>query len=309
ISRIGFYDSRTNRNLYGEAEARSLRQMKVWMQACYRNNVPFDLFQQEELERLGEYAVVVLNEVAMLSDEEMVALRSFVVNGGTLVWTGRTGERDEKGIRREGDYLAELWDLADAVPVLDGGDVVEHSVGEGVLVRIAGDWGTEPYEGAYNADRWQAEEIRVPFRAMTDAGLVDRREIVAFLVALLPDGPDLEVEGLSEGVVVTAYVSGAGDGLCVHLVNAAETLDVRSGGAVGHADPIPLPMHSGAPIHIRVRKPAALAGRAVANAQYLDPEKEGEVNLPVVDEGLVVSVEVDPGLIGCYGLIAMDFSG
>jgi len=64
--------------LYGEAEARSPKGLKAWMQPCYRWNPPFDLLQREELDRLGGHDVVVLNAVAVLGEEELAALTAQV---------------------------------------------------------------------------------------------------------------------------------------------------------------------------------------------------------------------------------------
>ncbi|MCK4590102.1 MAG: beta-galactosidase trimerization domain-containing protein, partial [Candidatus Latescibacteria bacterium] len=168
LSRLGFYDSRVNRNLYGDAEARSLLGLRTWMQACYRRNVPFDLFQQEELNRLGEYDVVVLNEVAFLSDEELATFRNFVMNGGTLLWTGRTGTRSERRVPRSSDVLAQQWELKGSVCVEDGDAMLIHPIGKGKLVTVAGDFGLGPIEPEHNADRWQREEVRVPFQAVSE---------------------------------------------------------------------------------------------------------------------------------------------
>ena len=305
LSRLGFYDSRTNRNLYGDAEARSLRGLRTWIQACYRRNVPFDLFQQEELDRLKAYSVVVLNEVALLSEEELTAFRVFVEDGGTLVWTGRTGTKDERGVSRSGDEIAQLWDLEGTVCVEDGGTMVIHPIGKGKLVTVAGDFGLGPIEPNHNADRWRIEEIRVPFQAVSDEERKTWEQITDLLVGFLPDGPDLETQHLPRDVMVTAYETAYGKALTLHFVNAAGTLDVLPGTEVGHRDPIPFPKHAGPPIRISVRKPRRWSGQRVSEARYLDPEMEGSVSLTVEDGGAMASVEIDPNLIRGYGLVAL----
>jgi len=305
LSRLGFYDSRGNRNLYGDAEARSLRALHVWIQACYRGNLPFDLFQREELDRLEEYAVVVLNEVAFLSDEELAVFRAFVVDGGVLVWTGRTGTRDERGRGRSDDVLARMRGLEGPVCMEDGAAMTVHAVGKGKLVTVAGDFGLGPVEYAHNADRWQTEEVRVPFRAVSEKERETWREIRELLVRFLPDGPDLTIENLPRDVMVTAYEAADGNSLVLHVVNAAETLDVPPGRRVGHSDPIPFPRHLGSPIRISVRKPLRWSGHRVGDARYLDPEVEGEVSLEIEDGGATIFVEVDPQLVRGYGLVEL----
>jgi len=301
LARIGFYDSRLNLNLDGEAESRSLPGLRTWMQACYRNSVPCDLFQREELERLGEYQVAVLNEVALLAEDELVAFRSFVINGGTLVWCGRTGTRDERGISREGDWPARIWGLEEMKGTEDGGEMVIHQIGSGRLVLMPGDVGLGPYETTHNADRWQEQEVRVSFQAVGPEGRESWRQIVELLVGLLSDGLDLETENLPEGVMVTVYENSGGDAIAVHLVNAAGTLEVEPGTLVGHSDPIPFPEHRGKePVRIRVRKPRSVV---VDRALYLDPEREEAVALDWEDRDAHVAVQIDPGLIRRYGLV------
>ena len=303
LARLGFYDSRRNRELYGRAEGRSLLAMKTWMQACYRGNVPFDLFQREELDRLPGYDAVVLNEVALLSDEELEALRSYVEAGGNLVWTGRTGALDERGVGREPDWAARAWDLDEMSGTEDGGQVRAVGMGRGQLVLVPGDLGLGPCEPPLNADRWQAEEVRVPYRARAaeEYGVWD--EIRSLLASLLPCGPDLEVQGLPDGVMVTPFYSADGRSLVVHLVNAAGTLDASSD-SVGHGDEIPFPVHRGMPpARMRLRQPRHLTRGAAALPRYLDPERDDEVDIPVSWDGDVATMHLDPALIRGYGLV------
>ena len=305
LSRLGFYDSRTNRNLYGDAEARSLSGLRTWIQACYRRNVPFDLFQQEELDRLKAYRVVVLNEVALLSEEELAAFRAFVHDGGTLVWTGRTGTKDERGVSISGDEIARLWDLEGTVCVEDGGAMAIHPIGKGKLATMAGDFGLGPIEPKHDADRLQTKEVRVPFQAVSDEERKTWEQITNLLIAFLPDGPDLETKRLPRDVMVTAYETVDGSALTLHFVNAAGTLDVSPGSEVGHRDPIPFPRHAGPPIRISVRKPRGWSGCRITEARYLNPETEEAVSLKVGDDGAMASVEIDPKLIQGYGLVEL----
>jgi len=233
LARVGFYDSRPNRYFYRFAEARSLAALKTWMLACYRSNVPCDLFRKEELDRLARYSVVVLNEVAILSDPELDAFRTFVQEGGTIVWTGQTGTRDEQGVPRPLDALSKVWGLDEALPVKDGQPAVVHPVGQGKLVLVAGDMGLGPLEPEHIADRWQTEEVRVPFRAVPEEEKETWQQITDLLVGLLPGVPDLAVENLPRDMLVTAYQSGDGAALVLHLVNASGTLDVVPGTLAG----------------------------------------------------------------------------
>ena len=306
LARLGFYDARPNRYFYQHAESRSLAALKTWMQACYRSNVPCDLFQMEERDRLDRYAVVVLNEVAILSNDELDRFRRYVGRGGTLVWTGRTGTQGERGLPRPAESLARLWELDSALPVEDRQATLVHHLGAGRLVLVAGDWGLGPFEPEHVADRWQAEEIRVPFRAVSDEEKKTWRQITGLLVGLLPGGPDLVAENLARDVIVTAYQSADGTALVLHLVNAAGTLAVDPGAPVGHSDTIPFPPHErAAPIRLHVRKPSSMPARAAAEARYYDPEVARALTLPVVETHDTLSVELDPSALRGYGLLSV----
>lgn len=309
LSRLGFYDSRPTRDFYADAETRSLRGLRTWGQACYRRNVPFDLFLREELGRLAGYGVVVLNEVAAISDEELEAFRAFVAVGGALVWTGRTGIRDEHGVPRPRDFAGKLWGGAVRLPVPDGGQICTYAIGKGKLVAVPGDLGLGPLDRPHEADRWAVDGLRVPFRAVPEEEREVWAQITDLLVGLLPDGPDLFTENLPQGVVVTAFETADRKALTIHLVNAAGALDVVPGAMVGHGDVIPFPEHEGSPVRIGVRKPAGLRGRRATEARYLDPQVEGPMALSVKDEGAVVWVQVDPQLIRGYGLVEAGLRG
>ena len=303
-SRLAFYDSRPNRELYGRAEERSLRALKTWMQACYLGNVPFDLFQREELERLAEYEVVVLNEVAVLDEGEIEALRGFVDRGGVVVWTGATGTRGPSGAAHTRDYVARTWGLESLAGTGDGDEVAVHSLGEGRLVLAPGDLGLGPYAPPYNADRWQAEPVRVPFRAVAPEERRAWDEIRGLLVGLLPRGADLAAQNLPEGVVATVFQTSDADSLVVHLVNASGALEAPEGGEAGHDDEIPCPAHGGmVPATLRVRKPRGQEERRPRLARYLDPERDEEVRVPMVNDGDAVNVQVRGALIRAYGLV------
>lgn len=304
IARLGFYDSRRNRSLYGRAEERSMAQLKVWLQACYRHNLPCDLFQQEELERLVEYDVVVLNEVALLSDSELAAFRGFVDRGGSLVWCGACGAVDEHGVKREAGWEERWLGRRLPEPASLSADGEQVRVGNGSLQLLPADVGLLAYEPAYNADRWRAEEVRVPYQRLGDEGRKQRRWIVEWLSGLLPKGSRLRVEGLPEDVQVTLFERHDGNGVAVHLVNASGTLEPPAGGTIGHGDPIPAvqPTTGQACLYIRTTP-----GRHVHAVTWLEPDAEPR---PVLFQPQQDGVDLilDPAWLGTYALLAVEYS-
>ncbi len=301
VASLGFYDSRTTRQLYERAEARSLAGLIAWAQACYRRNLPFDLFQPEELSRLPRYRVVVLNEAVFLSDMELQALRRFVRAGGTLVWTGATGSNDETGAGRDAAVLGRFWGIDSFAAVLDGAPPVTTQVGAGRLVQVAGDYALEPVERIVRP-AGDGRETRLPWRPVSAAHERLRDELVAFLGSLA-GGADLRIENMPAGVLATVFATESGDSLVVHLVNAAQTL---AGVHVGHDDPIPFPRFRGKPVGITLRMPAAFAGRSVRQARYHDPDVAAARPVAVASAAGRVTVTLDPAWIGAYGLVQIE---
>lgn len=303
VASVGFYDSRATRDLYEHAEERSIAGLVAWAEACYRRNVPFDLFQPEELARLPRYRVVVLNEAVFLSDAELAALRAYVRAGGTLVWTGATGSRDEAGAGRGARTLGRLWGIDSFAAVPDGGPPVTSRVGAGRLVRVAGDFALEPVERIARPAAG-GREARLPWQPVSAAHERLRDELVAFLAGLA-GGADLELEHMPAGVLATVFATGRGDSLVVHLVNAAQTLSVPVGASIGHDDPIPFPRFGGRPVRITLST-AAVAGRSLRQARYLDPDVDAA--RPVAAEAAAgrVTVTLDPAWIGAWGLVQIE---
>ena len=305
VASLGFYDSRATRHLYEHAEERSLAGLIAWAQACYRRNLPFDLFQPEELSRLPRYRLVVLNEAVFLSDAELEALRRFVQAGGTLVWTGATGSNDETGAGRDAAVLGRFWGIDSFAAVPDGAPPVTTRIGAGRLVQVAGDYALEPVERIARPVGG-GRRTRLPWQPVSAAHERLRDELVAFLGGLA-GGADLELDNLPAGVLATVFATESGDSLVVHLVNAAQTLAVAGTGAsIGHDDSIPFPRFGGEPVGITLRMPAALSGRSVRQARYHDPDVAAARSVAVEAEAGRVAVTLDPAWIGAYGLVQIE---
>jgi type 1 glutamine amidotransferase len=80
-------------------------------QALVEARIPFNFADERQLEPayIDRYKVLVLPNVAALSDAQCVALRSYVERGGALVATHETSLYDEWGQRRANFGLADLF--------------------------------------------------------------------------------------------------------------------------------------------------------------------------------------------------------
>jgi hypothetical protein len=74
-----------------------------------REHIPFGVITRNDLARLGRYRVVVVPDALRMDDNEIVALRSYVEEGGCLYASGRTSLLATDGTRRADFALADVF--------------------------------------------------------------------------------------------------------------------------------------------------------------------------------------------------------
>lgn len=115
-ARVALYHSRASELHAGATAMGGLRAhaFRGAYRALLEGRVPFDFVSDERMAdddaatMLARYDVILLSNVACLSDGEAALLDAFVEQGGTLIATGETGLYDERGQRREGFALRSL---------------------------------------------------------------------------------------------------------------------------------------------------------------------------------------------------------
>jgi hypothetical protein len=75
--------------------------------------IPFDFVHEEDLgeERLAQYSVLILPNVALLSDRQATQIEDYVQRGGSLLATFETGLYEETGKPREDFVLGKLFGI------------------------------------------------------------------------------------------------------------------------------------------------------------------------------------------------------
>lgn len=308
IARLAFYDSRRNRELYEHINTRSMPQLKCWMRACYHQNLAFDFLQSEELERLSRYNLVVLNEIALLSDTELWALKAFVNSGNHLIWAGKTGTKDINGNERSLERLQQIWETSEFRPRENGKLPKILSRGSGKLILVPADLGVHMLEKCYNPDRWQAKPVRQPFQPISDADRKIRQELVNFIVKMLPGGADLVTRNLPEDVIVTIFETDDAAAIVMHLLNATGTLKSPADGTVGHADRIPFPRHEQEkPFELTFRKCNRFSGVSVKNVRLHRLQEPYPALLEFKDRRNTIVISLPAKLLIDYALIEVTF--
>ncbi len=111
VADVGLYFSSRTRDWLGrENPAEYFQSFQGAHKAMVYEHIPWGVLLDENvtLERLGQFAIVLLPHAAVLSEREVAMLRSYVERGGNLVVTGWSGLFDRCGEPREESALSEL---------------------------------------------------------------------------------------------------------------------------------------------------------------------------------------------------------
>ena len=280
VSEIFFYDSRINRLLYKHTEDRSMPALKTWAQACYLQNLQWSMVGGSDLGRLPAGRVLVINDVAFLSDSELASIEGFVAAGGTVVWTGDSGSRrPDGGIRETVNVPAEsgTW--------------------------MPGDKWAGPELRVHNIDRWEGNnsirEVTIPEYQPIHEKIVD------FLDRLLPFGRSVIMEAPA-GLLCTLYHPKGIDGLVLHVVNAVGVLKSPGTGMVSHGDPIPL-TRLDEDIEVRISRRIIPEHSDASKVLLHRPGADEASALEIEKEEETLRVVIPAGKIDRYALVDIRF--
>lgn len=116
IARVGLVYSEQTRDFYGrdEAEARVDDHVKGMYQALLEARVPFEMVHDALLdpEHVDRFKLLVLPNVAALSDEQCRRLAGYVERGGSVLATFETSLYDETGAPRTDFGLRDLFQVS-----------------------------------------------------------------------------------------------------------------------------------------------------------------------------------------------------
>jgi hypothetical protein len=84
--------------------------------ALVEARIPFDYVHEQDLhqERISSYAVLILPNMALMSDAQAAAIRQYAEHGGSVLATFQTGLFDETGVPRKDFALGELFGISKA---------------------------------------------------------------------------------------------------------------------------------------------------------------------------------------------------
>ncbi len=116
LARVALVFSQQTAKFYGGEQAKTKVEDPIdgFYQALIESRVPFEMVHDRKLaaEELARFDLLILPNVAALSDTQCQQLRAFVQRGGSLIATHETSLYDEWGVRRKDFGLAELFGAA-----------------------------------------------------------------------------------------------------------------------------------------------------------------------------------------------------
>lgn len=99
--------------------------------ALVEARIPFDFVHEQDLDRehLSQYAVLILPNMALMSDAQASAIRQYAERGGSVLATFQTGLFDETGSAREDFALGDLFGIHKAGEPTQAGEGTHQAMG------------------------------------------------------------------------------------------------------------------------------------------------------------------------------------
>ncbi len=112
VANIGLVWSQDNVDFYGRDTAEELVDLpwRGMTQSLVRARIPYLTVHADHIERdAGKFSVLILPNLALMTDPQIAAIRKFVNNGGSLIATGDTSLFDECGDPRADYALGDIF--------------------------------------------------------------------------------------------------------------------------------------------------------------------------------------------------------
>src|ERR1017187_10164541 len=112
VATVGLVWSQSNTDFYGRDNSDELVELpwRGWTNALVRARIPYLPVHADHIARdADQFSVLILPNLAALSDAQVEAVRRFVERGGGLIATGETGRCNESGESRSDFALADVF--------------------------------------------------------------------------------------------------------------------------------------------------------------------------------------------------------
>lgn len=99
------------RNILSEESSWFDDNLKTWQKSLQNLDIKYQLIPDEDVElgKINEYHLIVLSGCKSLSEREIIQLKKYLENGGSIFATGGTGSYSEDGKWRGWDFLSDVF--------------------------------------------------------------------------------------------------------------------------------------------------------------------------------------------------------
>ncbi|HEY6626771.1 MAG TPA: hypothetical protein VIZ21_07440 [Ignavibacteriaceae bacterium] len=110
--------------------------LKTWQKSLRNLDIKYQLINDEvvELGRIDEYHLIVLSGCKSLSEREVIQLKKYLENGGSIFATGGTGSYSEDGKWRGWDFLSDVFGITFRKEIGNDDRTIIHTLRGGLPV-------------------------------------------------------------------------------------------------------------------------------------------------------------------------------
>jgi hypothetical protein len=293
VSQIAFFDSLENRRYYKNYNVESSKIISSWAWVCMSRNIHWEMLLDSDMDKVFEHKIIVLPEVAILSEEQLCVFAKFVEQGGILVWCGDSGVLNHKG---------EALLPGSFIPGFDSGKG-EINFGKGRIIFPASSLIEDCSFPRVSVNRWIKEkELFVKSELLNDEARKEKCEELADYILSIIKEKDIDTDFIPDGLRITMFENENKD-LLVHFVNACKTL-VPDNEALRHSDRIPFPELNGR-MCLKIKKKDV--GIKYESASLRSPGNK-PLTLTLEQDDCFFYVNLDLSTIEFYGLLTIERS-
>lgn len=329
-------------NAYYVKAQKHTGEIYTWAQGMYLSNIPVDMvFDQDPVEKLNEYSMIILPSLVMLDENQITRLRTYVEQGGRLFITGLPGIKSSDGRSRSIDVAAGLFGIKhipEKISLIDSEFEFDYSLGNsgkitGQLTEYCFKNATDVgfvkadnhitgicehvgkgciywipsglrlvSQSAMNADRFQKTEVR---KKSPDYKFDEMKRVMNIVMEPINKDLPVTLEKGPDDWVITAFQSSNRKQLIIHIVNT-DNVYPKDPVDIGHSDLIPS-FVSGYKADDYDKAVLKLHnGLNISKAVLISPENQYEIEIPMVIQDGSSALNIPSGSFNSYAAIVCD---
>jgi len=295
-SDFAFYFSKESWTYTDPNKSNSIEMFKAYTQGAMLNGLIPDLIYEDE--DFMQFESIVLNDVRMLSDNEMKKFHQYIKAGGNVIIFGIPGVKNEKGEYRDAKEIEKIFMIDTSKEI----DVNDENLGDVYYSKLT-PFTNMNYE-VINVDRWKLKETGATKPKLITAEMAKKQGNM--LRELLPENL-CAVKGKStnELVLTHAYISNDNKHFILHVLNANDTLKTNKK-YVSHSDEI-INFKKGAKKNEEIKVQIIdYAEYVEGSARFISPEIDNEVKINWIRKSDCVEITIPKDTFAGYGIVTIE---